>query len=353
MKPNIKYVEDFYSKILDNTRNIAIYLPPSYEKDKNKHYPVLYMHDGQNLFSEIKVGSKYKWKAGEIAESLINQNKIEEIIIVGIYNTSDRISEYTPTYDSEKNMGGKGKEYAKFIVEELKPYIDQNFRTLPNGKNTTIAGSSLGGLISFYIAWNYPSVFNNVAAISPSFWWDSNYMESEVKKYTGERKKLKIWIDAGTAEERNDRDNDGIIDMVDDARDMIYALMNKGYKLGKDIRYYEVMSGVHNEMDWSKRFNVVLLNFFGKDKSPKPVEISVRGWDEVSLSYKKPFYIIPVITYTNGLKETPLLAEYRSSNENVIKVKDQGWIQLVNKGTADIVIKTDKITGIKRITVIK
>jgi predicted alpha/beta superfamily hydrolase len=261
--------ERIKSVVLDNERNIAVYLPPHYKESSEKKYPVLYMHDGQNLFTEIAEGSCTKWRVKETADRHINDNRIEDIIIVGIYNSPDRISEYTPSYMEKYNAGGKGKEYTRFIVEELKPYIDKNYRTLSDRENTAVAGSSLGGLISFYIAWNYPEIFEKVGAISPSFWWDNCSIIKEVENYSGQKKDLNIWIDAGDAEEENDRNNNGIIDMVDDARDMVAVLKEKGFITNKDVVYREVEGGKHNEEAWAKRLNQVFLYMFGKVKGSK------------------------------------------------------------------------------------
>lgn len=261
--------EKIKSVVLNNERDVAVYLPAHYKENTETKYPVLYMHDGQNLFTEIAEGSSAKWKVRETADSLIKANKIEDIIIVGIYNSPDRISEYTQNYMEKYNAGGKGKEYARFIVEELKPYIDRNYSTLSGRENTAIAGSSLGGLISFYIAWNYPEVFEKAGAISPSFWWDNCSIIKEVEKYNGQKKDLNIWIDAGDAEEENDRNNNGIIDMVDDARDMVSILKKKGFTLNKDVIYREIVGGKHNEEAWAMRFNQVLLYMFDKEKAGK------------------------------------------------------------------------------------
>lgn len=260
----LTYINNFKSNTLNNERTIIVYLPSGYKENTNKRYPVLYMHDGQNLFTEVSEGSSDKWRVKETTDSLIRENKIEDIIIVGIYNNSDRISEYTQSYMEKYNAGGKGKDYCRFIVEELKPYIDNSFRTLKDRENTAIAGSSLGGLISFYMGWNYSDTFKKVGAISPSFWWNSCEILKEVEDFTGSRKDLNIWIDAGSAEDTSDRNNNGVIDMVDDARDMVYALSRKGYTIHKDLMYYEVLGGLHNEEAWAKRFDQVLIYMFEK-----------------------------------------------------------------------------------------
>lgn len=329
------FIKNFKSNILNNERNIAVYLPPDYKENSGKKYPVLYMHDGQNLFTEESSGSKAKWKVRETADKLINENKIEDIIIVGIYNTPDRIDEYTQSY-TEKYKGGKGKDYARFVVEEVKPYIDSNYRTLKDRENTGIAGSSLGGLISLYMGWNYPETFKKIGAISPSFWWDSGIMQKEIEAYKGEKKDLNIWIDAGNAEETDDRNNNGIIDMVDDAREMVSALNKKDFITQRDVMFYEVTAGMHNEDSWAERFDQVLLYMFSKEKDAKPQALSAEGWDITRLSQNRIRYLNPVVTYSNGLKQTLLNASFNSSAEDIIKVDEKGFITPLKEGNVEV-----------------
>lgn len=331
------FIENFKSNILNNERNIAVYLPPNYEKNSEKKYPVLYMHDGQNLFTEENSGSTVKWMVRETADKLINENKIEDIIIVGIYNTPDRIDEYTQSY-TEKFKGGRGRDYARFVIEEVKSYIDSRYRTLKDRENTGIAGSSLGGLISFYMGWNYPEIFKSIGAISPSFWWDSGIMQKEVEAYQGEKKNLNIWIDAGNAEESNDRNNNGIIDMVDDARDMVSVLNKKGYTTHKDVMFYEVTGGMHNEDYWAERFDQVLLYMFGKEKDAEPKTLVVEDSNVSKLSENRPKYLNSIVTYNNGLKQTLLNVNFSSNTEDILKVDEKGFKTPVSEGEAEVIV---------------
>lgn len=346
-------IKAFKSNILSNERDLAIYLPPDYKENTDKSYPVLYMHDGQNLFTELSGGSDVKWNVRETADKLISEGKIEDIIIVGINNNSDRIDEYTQSYMEKYSKGGRGKDYARFIVEELKPYIDSNFRTLKDRDHTAIAGSSLGGLISFYIGWSYPETFKKVGAISPSFWWNSNEMQKVVETDGGTKKDLNIWIDAGNAEESSDRNNNGLIDMVDDARDMVAALNKKGFTSHKDVMYYEVSMGSHNEDSWAKRFDQVLLYMFGKDKNIKAKSIEAEGWDTVYADVKVPMYFNPVITYSNGLKQTSLEATFKNKNQDILKVDEKGFITPLKEGETEIIVSSEKLTAKKTIKVEK
>lgn len=349
----IVFVKNFRSQILNNERDMAIYLPPDYKENSNKRYSVLYMHDGQNLFTDIESGSNDKWKVKETTDKLISENKIEDIIIVGIYNIPDRISEYTDSYMDKYKAGGKGADYARFVVSEVKPYIDSNYRTLKNRENTAIAGSSLGGLISFYIGWNYTETFKKIGAISSSFWWDSNNMQKQVESYKGVKKDLGIWIDVGNAEENSDRNNNGIIDMVDDARDMVYTLNEKGFGTHKDVMYFEATEGMHNETSWADRFYQILLFMFSKEKNITPKSLEVEGHDNIALHTKMNMYLNPVVTYSNGLKQTLLDASFNNKNKDVIKLDFKGFIIPLKEGKAEVSAEGLGLSVKKVINVVK
>ncbi|MDB5203451.1 MAG: hypothetical protein JWQ27_2860 [Ferruginibacter sp.] len=151
---------------LARNRRIWVYLPPDYQQSK-KSYPVIYMHDGQNLFDELTSGFG-EWGIDEFLDSLNKAGK-NACIIVGIDNGRQRLNEYNP-YDNQRFGKGEGAAYTDFIVKSLKPFIDRRFRTLKDKDNTAIAGSSMGGLISYYAALKNPEVFGKAGIFSPSFW---------------------------------------------------------------------------------------------------------------------------------------------------------------------------------------
>src|SRR5438067_3163560 len=149
---NIHCHRQFPSRTLGNRRDILVYLPPGYRRFLRRHYPVLYLHDGQNLFDSATAFGGVEWGVDETAQRLILGGKIEPLIIIGIYNTGEqRIDEYTPTIDPRQQRGGKADLYGRFIVEELKPFIDHRYRTMAGPEFTGLGGSSLGGLVSFYL----------------------------------------------------------------------------------------------------------------------------------------------------------------------------------------------------------
>jgi len=257
---DIRFHKAFHSNILNNNRDVIVYLPPVYEAHKEKRYSVLYLHDGQNLFDgATSFIPGQEWRVDETAQSLIAAGKVEPLIIVGIYNTGkDRVDEYTPAPDAKYKIGGKADLYGRMLVEELKPFIDANYRTLSDARHTGLGGSSLGGLVSLYLGLKYPDVFGLLAVVSPSVWWANNYI---VKYVEAERKRppVRIWLDIGTREGSN---AEAAQKTVVDARLLKEALIRKGWKPGKDLSYFEADGAEHNERAWAVRVKSILEFLF-------------------------------------------------------------------------------------------
>lgn len=257
---DIRFHKGFHSNILNNDRDVVVYLPPDYEAHKEKHYPVFYLHDGQNLFDgATSFIPGQEWRADEAAQSLIAAGKVEPLIIVGIYNTGkDRIDEYTPAVDAKYRMGGKADLYGRLLVEELKPFIDGQYRTLKDARHTGLGGSSLGGLVSLYLGLKYPQVFGQLAVVSPSVWFADHqilhYVEALAKK-----PQVRIWLDIGSKE---GRDGAEAQKTVADARLLKEALVRKGWKTGNDLSYFEAEGAEHNERAWAARFESILKYLF-------------------------------------------------------------------------------------------
>lgn len=229
-------------------RNIFVWLPPNYDKDKEKRYPVFYMHDGQNLIDPRTSNTFIDWQVDEVADSLIRNGEIEPFILVGINNTDDRAVEYNNT--------PLGKLYMKLIVEKIKPFIDKTYRTKQDAKNTAVGGSSMGGLISMMCAWEYPDVFSKAACFSPAFRINEIDYVRVVKNYSGEKKNLHLYIDNG---------GKGLESLLQPGVDsMINALEQKGFEENKDLFVFIDEQAEHNEAAWSKRIWRPLKLFFGK-----------------------------------------------------------------------------------------
>lgn len=244
---NVKMVkEDFRMTKLNTTRSIWIYLPSDYESS-TEHYPVLYMHDGQNLFDVLKSYSN-EWEVDETMQQLEKEGKLK-LIIVGIDNSKDRNNEYTP-FVNNKYGGGKGAEYADFLVNELKPFIDKNYRTKADRANTGIMGSSLGGLISMYIGTEYSNTFGKLGIFSPSFWWSDECYEQVENK--GLLENTKIYMNAGL-------DEDKLI--TESTKKMEKTLKEIGYS-EQNLTTRYVKGGTHSEVFWKTEFSKAVIWLF-------------------------------------------------------------------------------------------
>jgi predicted alpha/beta superfamily hydrolase len=236
-------------------RDIIVWLPPDYKTNPTRRYPVLYMHDGQNLMDGSTAYSD-EWGVDETAQQLVLAGQVEPLIIVGIYNTEDRGPEYTQVPDArypevDGANGGRADEYGKFIFDELKPRIDKKYRTRPEAEFTGLAGSSLGGLVSMYLGTKRSEKFTRVGVVSPSVFWGHNDIVEKVKALPG-KLPLRIWLDIGTDEGNSGQET------VEDTRLLRDALMGKGWVLDSDLKYTEVAGGKHNEKAWAARFGDIL-----------------------------------------------------------------------------------------------
>lgn len=233
---NVHYHKNFEGRSV-LPRDIIVWLPPSYDSLPDKYYPVLYMQDGQNIFDPSTSSFGIDWQIDETTDSLIESNLIQEIIVVGIYNTIQRGTEYK---NSEL-----GSAYVNFIIEELKPFIDKSYRTLPDRNNTAIGGSSGGGLISFILVWEHSDVFTKAACLSPAFKIDKIDYVAPVKNYVGAKKNIKIYIDNGGV---------GLEQKLQPGIDeMLFALKEKGFVEENDLLYFKDSYAEHNESAWAKR----------------------------------------------------------------------------------------------------
>ncbi|MEA2076489.1 MAG: alpha/beta hydrolase-fold protein [Candidatus Marinimicrobia bacterium] len=252
---DVRIIENFEMPQLKRNRRIWIYLPPGYEASE-ECYPVLYMHDGQNLFNDATSFSG-EWGVDETLERLISSRKINKLIVVGIENHPEyRLNEYSPylfEYSGLK-IRPQASEYADFIVETLKPFIDGNYRTKPSREHTAIAGSSMGGLVSVYIGVKYQSVFSKVGALSSSF----GVCKSDLVKFINEHPKeypMRFWLDMGSKEMGN-------MDLNEYQIPIKNALIDAGWQKRKEVKFLIFQGAEHNETYWRNRFDKVLKYLF-------------------------------------------------------------------------------------------
>lgn len=262
---SIKEHRNFPAKELHNSRNIWVYLPPSYDTNPKQYYPVLYAHDGNNVFDRSTAFLGVEWELDDTADLLIREHKMQEIIIVAIQNTTQRQAEYTPVYMPHLG-GGKADLYADFIIREVKPFIDKNYRTLRDSQYTAIMGSSLGGLVSLYMAWKHHDVFSMAGVVSPSVWWADREILRYLKK-TQQKPPIKIWLDIGTLEGQRTDTESGVTYAVKDVRELRNLLLSKGFRMHFDLEYMEAEGAKHNEAAWAQRVDKILLFFFGGQRT--------------------------------------------------------------------------------------
>jgi predicted alpha/beta superfamily hydrolase len=197
---SLRHHRFFPSLLLGNARTLVVYLPPGYDADIARRYPVFYLHDGQNVFEAATSAFGVEWEADDTATRLIHEGQIPPLIMVGIYNTPDRINEYTLSYDRTANAGGKGKVYGRFVMEEVKPFIDKTYRTLKDREHTAVGGSSLGGLITLGMARFHHEQISMAAIMSPSLWWGRCRILGEIARDYDWMKSMRFWLDMGTRE---------------------------------------------------------------------------------------------------------------------------------------------------------
>jgi predicted alpha/beta superfamily hydrolase len=255
---NIKRHRAFHSRVLGNRRDVLVYLPPGYRRSLRRRYPVLYLHDGQNVFDAATSFAGVEWGVDETAQRLIWHKLIEPFIIVAVANIGEeRIHEYAPTpgviepKDHPKRRSrGLARIYGQFLIEELKPFIDRKYRTKPEAEFTGLGGSSLGGLATLAMGILFSETFTRLMVMSPSIWWD-DYAIFRLVGILTEKPPLKIWLDTGTAEPGWEQ-----------ARELCGYLIEKGGRLNEDLSYLEIKGADHSEAAWAMRVEPALRFLF-------------------------------------------------------------------------------------------
>ena len=267
-KGNVILLENFPSQYVKN-RNIEVYTPPGYSK--NKFYPVLYMHDGQNVFNPATSYSGIDWGVDEAIDSLVELGIIEPLIVVAVWNSPLRSEEYCPAVISGRELSDFYKkdypnvpdslhiisdDYLKFMVREVKPFIDSAFKTKANQKNTYIMGSSMGGLISAYAVSEYPEVFGGAACLSTHWPAVSIRLSEWIKKDFPKAGVHKWYFDRGT--EQIDSEYGHYQEKVNKIFD------EKGYSENIDYISLEFKGAGHSELAWKQRIHIPLEFLVGK-----------------------------------------------------------------------------------------
>lgn len=303
IKGQIKKIE-LYSQAFNCIRKLYLYLPPSYEKS-TKHYPVLYMHYGQHLF-EPKNEHHQSWRVHETIEQLLDTNLIDEIIVVGIAAAAATVASdywhYAPLY---KDQLMTGDLYERFIVQEVKPFIDEHFRTLSDRSHTAMIGACSGATVTYNIAERHPQMFSKIGMLSPAV----RGFDTNTWLYTWPMRKpqFQLWIDVGEAE--------GIY--TNPVTQLVDTLIDQGSEPNRDLYYYLEPQAAHHESYWSKRLKNPLLLFFGDKGQPKSIEL--QGENIVGIG-NKPLTVNPVVEYNTGFRYTELNGKYHIDQPQIITI---------------------------------
>ncbi len=262
----IDLISDLYSPQLSNTRTLHVFLPPNYARQSRTRYKVLLMNDGQD------------WKAlclKETLEHLYAADRIEPLVVVAIPTNSNRLNEYGTAYPLDyRGRGAQAAAYTQFITDTVLPLIHSHYRTRVGAANTTFLGASLGGLSAFDIAWHHPQHIGTVGVFSGSFWWrthsatvlmrTTSRIAHQIVRQSPKRPGMRFWFQAGTLDEKDDRDHNGVIDSIQDTTELIDELALKGYKRDKELVYVQIEGGQHHPSTWASVLDQFLLFAFGK-----------------------------------------------------------------------------------------
>lgn len=243
-------------------REVQVWLPPGYGRDPQRRHPVLYLHDGHKMFDAAGEGAE--WQVDETAQRLVEAGAIDAPLIVAVWAAATRVADYTPTAGplgppGSPRAGGGAGAYARFLVEELKPLVDARFQTRAEPAATAVGGSSLGGLVSLWLALSRPDVFGAALVVSPSLWWDDEWARrfaTTVPLTDGQRPRL--WLDMGALESR-----DGLAQ----ARRLREVLQSRGWR-GAALAYFEDPWGTHDEASWAARMEGMLRFLYASGFGP-------------------------------------------------------------------------------------
>jgi enterochelin esterase-like enzyme len=255
-------LHEFRSRIFHNTRFLRVWLPPGYDAAENasRHYPVLYLNDGQNLFEASTAFGGVEWQVDETADRLIREGAVPPLIVVGVDNTGkERLREYMPYRSLHPRMlRVQGRHYPDFLMKEVMPFVEQNYRVATRPEDTGLGGSSLGALISLYTVIARPGIFGQLLLESPSLWASNRQLikESRSVRIWPER----IFLAAGTAEAGSAERNRTV---VDDVRELA-AILRRAVLSEKRLRLVIREGAGHTEGAWAERFPEALQFLFGQ-----------------------------------------------------------------------------------------
>ncbi|HZB88660.1 MAG TPA: alpha/beta hydrolase-fold protein [Terracidiphilus sp.] len=252
--PRLHLHRGLASIYLPDERDVIVYLPPGYDEQPERRYPVLYMHDGQNLFDgRTSFVEGRTWEMGEQADEAIEAGEVEPLVIVGIYNTGERLAEYTP--DRSRQMGGgEAESYGLLLTRELMPWIAAQYRVRTERESTGLGGSSLGGLVTLFLGLRHPEHFGRLAVLSPSVWWNRKSILGYVNEHAPQLwERPRMWLDVGDKEGTR---------TVRDAEHLARRLIANGWRPGETLHFERIDGGTHDEASWAARVRPMLRFLF-------------------------------------------------------------------------------------------
>lgn len=345
MNGTIKIVTDLYSKVYNTNQTIRIYLPAGYDESEQS-YPVVYLHDGQWMYSKEQRAS---WNADLVADELIEQKAIPPVILVSV-DCDEAVRRQQMTHITPppfRRMGrrgyvpcfafsgkGKGYDYEAFLVEDVKDYMDKNYRTMPEKENTVLAGSSMGGIVTLCIGMNRHETFGKLGLLSPAVHWITDEFYNGILNYN-----QNIWLDCGMCESY----------YVDNARELYQIFKSVGYEQGENLNFLVQPDAVHTEAYFSQRFRMMLLWMFGEKAKIK--DVSIFGAEKAAVSGHKTV-LNTVITYENGVMSSDMDAQYQIAPEGILDITPEGIVCAKHSGEAVITYRNGEWKTEKAIKVV-
>ena len=249
--PRLRLHRAFRSRYLPGLRSLIVYLPPGYDPESARAYPVLFLQDGQNLFDpRTSYIPDRTWQVREQADAAIEAGEVAPLVIVGIYNAGDRrLAEYTHESDFQFG-GGQADEYGLMLTREIMPWIAGLYRVSLERDSTGVGGSSLGGLVSLYLGLRHPACFGKLAVLSPSVWWNNKSILGYLNEHAPQLwERPRLWLDVGDREGRR---------ALADAEHLNRRLKANGWRPGQNLHFERVEGGAHDEASWAHRVRPLL-----------------------------------------------------------------------------------------------